>query len=145
MEKKILFAQRLSALRKQTGLSQKQLGEVIGLSNKAICTMENGTRETSFERLILLADCFQVSTDFLLGLTDNPAGKPPEEGQAVRLAAYDRMYADFIKERDKVLADMERLRETKKQKGATYQQLLAQKLTLQNLISRFETYGIRLE
>lgn len=62
-----------------------------------------------------------------------------------RLAAYDRMYADLLKEREKVLADMERLREAGKQKGATYQQFLAQKLTLQNLVGRFEVYGIRPE
>lgn len=62
-----------------------------------------------------------------------------------RLAAYDRMYADLLKERDKVLSDMDRLRESGKRKGATYQQLLAQKLTLQNIIGRFELYGIRPE
>ena len=60
-----------------------------------------------------------------------------------RLAAYDRMYADLLKERDKVLADMEKLRSARKNKGATYQQLLAQKLTVQNLIGRFEIYGIK--
>ena len=41
-----------------------------------------------------------------------------------RLAAYDRMYADLLKERDKVLADMDRLRAAGKNRGATYQQLL---------------------
>ena len=60
-----------------------------------------------------------------------------------RLAAYDRMYADLLKERDKVFADMEKLRAAGKNKGATYQQLLAQKLTVQNLIGRFEIYGIQ--
>ena len=60
-----------------------------------------------------------------------------------RLAAFDRMYADLLKERDKVLADLDRLRAAGKNKGATYQQLLAQKLTLQNLIGRFEIYGIK--
>ena len=60
-----------------------------------------------------------------------------------RLAAYDRMYGDLLKERDKVLADLDRLRAAGKNKGATYQQLLAQKLTVQNLIGRFEIYGIR--
>ena len=60
-----------------------------------------------------------------------------------RLAAYDRMYADLLKERDKVLADMEKLRTAGKNKGVTYQQLLAQKLTVQNLIGRFEIYGIK--
>ena len=60
-----------------------------------------------------------------------------------RLAAYDRMYADLLKEREKVLSDMEKLRAAGKNKGATYQQLLAQKLTVQNLIGRFEIYGIK--
>ena len=60
-----------------------------------------------------------------------------------RLAAYDRMYADLLKERDKVLADMEKLRAAGKNKGVTYQQLMAQKLTVQNLIGRFEIYGIK--
>jgi len=53
------------------------------------------------------------------------------------------MYADLLKERDKVLADMDRLRAAGKNRGATYQQLLAQKLTVQNLIGRFEVYGIK--
>ena len=60
-----------------------------------------------------------------------------------RLAAYDRMYADLLRERDKVLADMDKLRAAGKNKGATYQQLLAQKLTVQYLIGRFEIYGIK--
>ena len=60
-----------------------------------------------------------------------------------RLAAYDRMYDDLLKERDKVLSDMEKLRAAGRNKGATYQQLLAQKLTVQNLIGRFEIYGIK--
>lgn len=62
-----------------------------------------------------------------------------------RLAAYDRMYADLLKERDKVLSDMDRLREAGKQRGVTYQQLLAQKLALQNILGRFEVYGVRPE
>ena len=66
-----------------------------------------------------------------------------EMTDAERLAAYDRMYADLLQERDKVLADMEKLRSAGKNRGATYQQMLAQKLTVQNLISRFEIYGIR--
>ena len=65
MQKTILFNQRLSLLRKQKGISQKQLGQVIGLSNKAICTLENGTRETTFENLVLLAEFFHVSTAYL--------------------------------------------------------------------------------
>ena len=60
-----------------------------------------------------------------------------------RLAAYDRMYVDLLREREQVLSNMERLRAAGKNRGVTYQQLLAQKLTVQNLIGRFDIYGIR--
>ncbi len=62
-----------------------------------------------------------------------------------RLAAYDRMYSDLLREQAGVLEKLETLRSAGKQRGATYQQLLAQKLTLQNLIGRLELYGIRPE
>ena len=62
---------------------------------------------------------------------------------AEKLAAYERMYADLLREWDKVLSDLDKLRAAGKNRGATYQQLLAQKLTVQNLIGRFACYGIR--
>ncbi len=71
------------------------------------------------------------------------SGSMCEMTELERLAAYDRMYDDLLKERDKVAADMDRLRAAGKNRGATYQQLLAQKLTMQNLIGRFEIYGIK--
>ena len=60
-----------------------------------------------------------------------------------RLAAYDRLYANLLKERDQVLSRLEEQRAAGKVRGVTHQQLLAQKLTLQNLIARFAAYGIR--
>ena len=71
MHRSIIFPQRLSYLRKRAGISQKQLGAAIGLSDKAICTLENGMRETNFANLVLLAEYFHVSTDYLLGITDD--------------------------------------------------------------------------
>ena len=62
---------------------------------------------------------------------------------AEKLAAYERMYADLLRERDKVLSDLDKLRAAGKNRGATYQQLLAHQLTVQNLIGRFACYGIR--
>ena len=62
---------------------------------------------------------------------------------AEKLAAYERMYVDLLREPDKVLSDLDKLRAAGKNRGATCQQLLAQKLTVQNLIGRFVCYGIR--
>ena len=72
MDKENIFGERVYLLRKQAGLSQKQLGIVLGLSNKAICTMEGGSRGTTIERLVMLAEYFHVSTDYLLGITEDP-------------------------------------------------------------------------
>ena len=72
MKTKIIFKDRLKQLRKQAKLQKKELGERIGLCANAISMMETGNRETSFEKLVLLAEFFQVSTDYLLGITDDP-------------------------------------------------------------------------
>ena len=67
-----LFATRVKELRKQRRLSQTELGEVLGLTHKSISTIESGVRGTTIEKLILLAKFFNVSTDYLLGLKDEP-------------------------------------------------------------------------
>lgn len=67
---------RLKALRESAGLDKKEVAERLGygLSNY-------GSYETkilpSIERLVDLAQFFDVSTDYLLGLTDDPAGGRP--------------------------------------------------------------------
>lgn len=71
--KDILFKERLQQLRKQAGLQQKELAAKIGMSANAISMMETGNRETSFEKLVMLAEFFHVSTDYLLGVADDPA------------------------------------------------------------------------
>ena len=65
-----------------------------------------------------------------------------EQRDRERLERYDRMYLDLLKERDEILRQMEELKAAGRVKSVTYQQLLAGKLTVQNLIGRFEVYGI---
>jgi len=79
MEQENIFGERVLGLRKAKGLTQKELGEAVGLSYKAISTIESGSRGTSVEKLIELAVYFQVSTDYLLGITDDPAWRGSQE------------------------------------------------------------------
>lgn len=73
MQTVIVLKDRARELRKAAGLSQKELGEVLGLSQNTISTIESGSRGTTIEKLVLLAEFFHVSTDYLLGITDDPA------------------------------------------------------------------------
>ena len=50
-----VFGSRLLALRKRAGLNQKELGEAIGLSHKAISTIESGARGTTIDKLVALS------------------------------------------------------------------------------------------
>ncbi len=72
MENKKDFATRVYELRVLRRMTQKELGEAIGLTGKSICTIESGERKTTIDKLILLAKFFDVSTDYLLGLKDEP-------------------------------------------------------------------------
>ncbi len=60
------FGNRLYALRKKAGLSQAQLGEKVGLSNKAVSKWENGQAKPGLEVVHQLADALSVSVDDLL-------------------------------------------------------------------------------
>ncbi len=72
MDHKIIFSQRVKALRKQRRLSQRELGEIIGVTHKTISTIESGLSSTTIDKLIILAQFFGVSTDYLVGLKDEP-------------------------------------------------------------------------
>lgn len=63
---------RLKALRKERGISQVKLSIDLCLSQNTISRYETGVREADYKTLILLADYFNVSIDYLLERTDNP-------------------------------------------------------------------------
>ncbi len=67
------FSDRISALRKCKGISLAALGMQLGVTDEAIRLLEKGKRSPSFEILIALADYFDVSLDYLVGRSDDPA------------------------------------------------------------------------
>ncbi len=63
---------RLKELRKKHRISQLKLGMDLCLNQNTISRYESGEREADYATLILIADYFDVSIDYLLGRTDNP-------------------------------------------------------------------------
>lgn len=67
----------LRILRKNKGLSMKELGEIIGVAESTISQYETGKREPDFETLLKLGEFFNVSVDYLLrGDTPQNEKKP---------------------------------------------------------------------
>lgn len=58
-------------LRKEENLSQKQLAEQIHIAQNTLSQIETNTANPSIDVLIALADFFAVSTDYLLGRSDD--------------------------------------------------------------------------
>lgn len=69
-----LHVERLRTLREQKGLSQRELARLCGLSSPQIYKYENNQSDPTSTSLTAIADQLGVSTDFLLGRTDNPRG-----------------------------------------------------------------------
>ena len=65
-----IFGARLRALRKQRGEKQQELAELLGVKPNQIGEMENGRKASTFSRLAQLCEHYNVSADYLLGLTE---------------------------------------------------------------------------
>ena len=74
MFSKELFAQRVREVRKLHGETQKMLGEVIDTKANNVSEIESGKKTTTSEKIAKLCRHYNVSADYLLGLTDDPRG-----------------------------------------------------------------------
>lgn len=62
-----IFQERLKELRKQSGLTQREMAEKLFVAQPSYLRYENGTSEPSQENLVRIANLFDVSIDYLLG------------------------------------------------------------------------------
>ena len=72
MFNKEVFAFRLRKLRKGRRESQNDLAELLEVSQNQVSEMENAKKTTTFEKLVKICEHYNVSADYLLGLTDDP-------------------------------------------------------------------------
>lgn len=63
---------RIKDLREDNGLSQQEIAKIIKTTQQQYSKIEMGKSDISGERLMLLAEFYNVSVDYLLGLIDTP-------------------------------------------------------------------------
>ncbi len=66
----ILFKEKLKELRVYHNLSQKELAEKLEVSQRSISSWETGFRQPDFETLEKISKFFNVTTDYLLGISE---------------------------------------------------------------------------
>ena len=79
------FGTVLKNLRNRNNMTQKELGDALGISESTVGMYERGHREPAFEMLEAIADYFNVDMDYLTGRTDvermytfTPSGSNPK-------------------------------------------------------------------
>ena len=82
-----VFPQRLRAARELRKMSQGDLAAQSGLQPSAISHFETENRSPSFDNLRRLADALTVTTDYLLGRSEDPGASGPEAGSLFRHAS----------------------------------------------------------
>ena len=70
--------QRIQDLRTDADLSQKQISEILHISQRSYSHYETGSRNIPIEMLIRLANYYETSIDYLVGRTDKK--KMPKSG-----------------------------------------------------------------
>ena len=63
--------QRIQDLRTDADLSQRELSEILHISQRSYSHYETGSRNIPVEMLIRLAKYYEISLDYLVGRTDN--------------------------------------------------------------------------
>ena len=62
--------QRIQDLRTDADMSQKQLSEILHISQRSYSHYETGSRNIPVEMVIRLANYYDISVDYLVGRTD---------------------------------------------------------------------------
>lgn len=65
-----MFFQRLEDLRSDADKTQEEIAQVLGCKREVYRRYEKGIHEIPVWALIKLADYYQTSTDYILGLSD---------------------------------------------------------------------------
>ncbi|AFL99473.1 putative transcriptional regulator [Desulfitobacterium dehalogenans ATCC 51507] len=90
-----MFPERLIELRTSKDLTHQQMADMLGITRQAYGNYEAGKREPDHDTMKRLAEFFNVSTDFLLGLNFSDKLLTPKEEK------------DIAKDLEKMLSNLE--------------------------------------
>ena len=67
-----MYYPRLKDLREDKDLMQKEVASILGIDQRVYSNYETGKREIPTRFVVILADYYNTTTDYILGRTNNP-------------------------------------------------------------------------
>ena len=88
------FTDRLKLLRKENKISQKKLGEYLGVSQNAVFNWENGKTEPSAEMITKISEYFNIAPAYLMGWEEHEQLPSPHyKRKGIVINVYGRVSA----------------------------------------------------
>lgn len=110
-----MFAKRLVYLRKLNKKTQKQISEILGVTRPAYTAYEKGNRQPDYDTLLKLANYFDVSTDYLLGKSDDPTSTEEKFESFIKDPELRRWFKELPNSEEEDLARLKRIWEAYKE------------------------------
>mgnify|MGYP000896838630 FL=1 len=82
-----MFSYRLKQLREKAGLTQDELAKKLNLTQSTIAYYENGKKMPTLENAMIIAKLFNVTLDYLLGLSTDKNEKTLKQSKKITSAA----------------------------------------------------------
>lgn len=100
-----MFGDRLKHLRDEKGITQQQLADLMNISRPTIAGYETKRKEPDFEKIVWLSKYFNVSIEYLMGLSDK---KEPATESDGRVLKFMKLFENMTPaQQDAMLAMME--------------------------------------
>lgn len=118
-----MLSHRLKVARKTKKLTQEQLAVKVQTTKGTISNYENGHSTPSNEMLVLLAKTLNVTTDYLLGNTNNPIPLSQQEKDEAEFQAFannptlQKWYKELPKSKEEDLEKLRKMWEILKDNG----------------------------
>ncbi|GEN87201.1 helix-turn-helix domain-containing protein [Oceanobacillus sojae] len=99
-----MIGKRLRTLRQRAGLSQLELAKKLNMPNQNVSNYEREFRQPDYETLLKFADFFEVTTDYILGRSNDPLFTKLEDSRGdTRLEKIIKMIEDIPEEKQEIL------------------------------------------
>ena len=86
------FEERLYQLRRERGISQEELANIVGVSRQAVQKWESGASQPNMDNLIAISEYFGVTLDYLLRGDENSQDAPGAQASQTLYIPYGWHY-----------------------------------------------------
>ncbi|MCM1328084.1 MAG: helix-turn-helix domain-containing protein [Ruminococcus sp.] len=106
-----MFYQRLRDLREDSDMNQAKIANIIGTTQSYYAQYENGKRPLPFDRVVELANFYNVSLDYIAGRTNDKRGLTRSELSGNETVLIKNFRSLSIERQSRILERMEMLME----------------------------------